>query len=285
MTVANQKISVILPVYNGGAYLMTAILSVIRQTYRNWELLLLDDGSTDHAVDQIDSLNDSRIKVFRDGINKGLATRLNEGVALASGEYIARMDADDIAFPERFARQINFLNTHPDVDLLGCRILVFREGAPPQVSGANLEHDEITRSPWRGFPLAHPSWMGRIEWFKRFPYYLPEFVRAEDQELLLRASSQSRYACLNEVLLAYRQNDFKFARTQLARRSILKAQWQNFSRNNQWKYALLAVFSYFSKTIVDILANFPGCDFLFFRRMGALASPDLIQQFKELELG
>ena len=92
----SQKVSVILPVFNGGQYLLPAVRSVVNQSYMNWEIILMDDGSTDDAVASVRFLNDPRIKIYQDGVNKGLAARLNEAVDLATGYYIARMDADDL---------------------------------------------------------------------------------------------------------------------------------------------------------------------------------------------
>lgn len=275
-------VTVVLPVFNGGAYLLPAVQSIRNQSFRDWELLLIDDGSTDHAVEGVIALGDSRITLIQDGKNKGLATRLNEGVKLAKGKYIARMDADDLAFPERLMRQFQFLELNPDVDLLGCRIAVFRAGKTPLVSGGNFTHQEICARPWRGFPLAHPTWMGRASWFRKFGYALPECVRAEDQELLLRSHFTSRFFCLDEVLLAYRQFDFRFRKTQLARISFLKAQIRIFLTQGLWHSLFLAIFYYCVKTGVDLLATLPGCERLFFKRMGTLAPPELIDQLKGL---
>lgn len=92
-------ISVLMPVLNGGKYLLHSVNSVIWQTYRNWELIILDDGSDDGAVDEIAELiQDSRVRIYKDGSNLGLSYRLNQGLLLSRGQYIARMDADDFSF-------------------------------------------------------------------------------------------------------------------------------------------------------------------------------------------
>ena len=198
-------VTVALAVLNGGEVLEHAVRSVMNQSWPHWELLLLDDGSTDEAVDCLPFLADPRIVVIRDGQNRGLASRLNQAVGMAEGKYFARMDHDDICHPERFARQVAFLDGHPEVDLLATQCLTMDEherlvGRLPSA----INHSDICRRPWQGFYMAHPSWMGRTEWFRRNVYQDPAPYCCEDQELLLRARYSSCYHTLPEHLLAYR---------------------------------------------------------------------------------
>ncbi len=197
--------TVALAVLNGGAVLEHAVRSVLNQSWPHWELLLLDDGSTDGAIEHLPFLNDPRIIVVRDGQNRGLASRLNQAVDMAKGKYFARMDHDDLCHPERFARQIAFLVEHPEVDLLATSCITMDEcerliGALPSA----VNHADICRRPWKGFYMAHPSWMGRTEWFRRNVYQNPAPYCCEDQELLLRAHYFSCYHTLPEYLLVYR---------------------------------------------------------------------------------
>lgn len=265
------SVTVVLPVYNGGKWLLPAVESIRRQTFLDWELLLIDDGSTDDAVQSVRSLSDSRIQIFQDGQNKGLATRLNEGIDMANGRYLARMDADDLVFPDRLAAQVDYLDRHPEVDLLATRIAVFGALPVPRVSASAIDHDGICKNPWRGIAMPHPTWMGRIEWFRKHRYYLPEYVRAEDQELLLRAMPTSRYACLDRVLLAYRQGAFSLFRTFRARRSVLAFQMRHFGMRREWRSLGFAFVSFLAKVGVDVLAALPGGESIFFRRMGQVA--------------
>jgi glycosyltransferase involved in cell wall biosynthesis len=206
----NQKpmVTVALAVLNGGAVLELAVRSILKQSWQHWELLLLDDGSTDGAIERLPFLTDPRITVVRDGKNRGLASRLNQAVDMAKGKYFARMDHDDISHPERFARQIAFLEGHLEVDLLATQCLTMDEleritGGLPSA----IDHAQICRRPWQGFYLAHPSWMGRTEWFRHNVYKDPAPYCCEDQELLLRAHYFSCYHTLPENLLAYRMRN------------------------------------------------------------------------------
>lgn len=240
-TLHNPTISVLLPVRNGEPYLRASLQSVLAQTWGDFEVLVLDDGSTDGSVSAAQALRDPRIRVVADGLALGLAPRLNQGVRLARGEFVARMDADDICLPARLEKQLSFLRAHPEVDLVGCRAAVFRScgevlGLLPFAAG----HEEICARPWHTIPLPHPTWMGRTRWFRDHPYRAPEVVRAEDQELLLRACADSRYACLPDVLLGYRLGAADLRKTLVARRSLLAAQWHLFIRRGQWGNAVLA---------------------------------------------
>src|SRR5271165_2292928 len=106
-------VSVLLPARNSAPTLALALRSVLAQTYAHWELLLLDDGSSDGTVELARGIADPRIRLLADGRWQGLGARLNQGLAAAQGELIARLDADDLAFPERFARQVEYLYKHP----------------------------------------------------------------------------------------------------------------------------------------------------------------------------
>lgn len=261
-------ISILLPAWNAEQTLDLALRSLLGQTFEDFEVLVLDDGSTDGTVAVANGIADPRVRVIEDGRRLGLARRLNLGIDLARGRYIARMDADDVSFPERFARQVGFLDAHPDVDLVGCRAVAFRsDGEILGLLPFAGSHEAMCARPWRGIPLPHPGWMGRREWFIRYRYGLPEVMRAEDQELLLRSHAESRFACLEEVLLGYRQGSFNLRKTLLARRSLLTAQLRYFIGQRQMSYALGALALTAARVVVDVLAALPRADRLYFVRM------------------
>jgi glycosyltransferase involved in cell wall biosynthesis len=236
------EISVLLPVRDGAQTLPLAMLSVLEQSFRDFELLVLDDGSADASPDIALRFGDARVRVLRDGMKRGLAARLNQGIDAAAGRYIARMDADDVCFPQRFARQVERLESDRVLDLVGCRALDFDDsGAITGLRPYRLSHAALCARPWNGFYLVHPSWMGRTAWFRRYRYQTPELVRAQDQELLLRAYPESCFAVVDEILLGYRSGSTALAKTLSARRCLLTAQIRRFAERREWRYLLLAM--------------------------------------------
>lgn len=194
-----------MPIFNAGSYLRKAVLSIIDQSFASWELMIIDDASTDGAVDSICDLRDPRIRIIEGKVNRGLAARLNEAICLASGKYFARMDQDDISHPERFAMQVAFLESNPRVDLVGTKCITIDEcGVINGCLPLAIEHEAICRHPWSGFYLPHPTWMGKLEWFQKHRYASPGPYFCEDQELLLRTYKESHFHVLPQALLAYR---------------------------------------------------------------------------------
>src|SRR5438128_1502737 len=215
-------VSVGLVVRNAERTLSLAVRSIVAQTYPHWELLVADDGSRDGTTKILHSFRDKRIHVIGHTQSLGLAARLNELTELSRGKYFARMDGDDFAFPERLAGQVRFLELHPEVDLLGCGTINFEgEGKIVGKSRAAATHEEICRHPWRGFPLSHPTWMGRSDWF-RANRYDARLRRAQDFDLLLRTFQTSRFHCLAEPLLGYRVEQFTLPRQFRSRKNVIR---------------------------------------------------------------
>lgn len=248
-------VTVAISVFNGGDLLTLSIRSVLNQSWTNWELILLDDGSTDGSIDRLECLCDPRITVVRDGFNRGLGARLNQAISLASGKYFARMDHDDICHPERFKYQVEYLEAHEEVDLLAVRCITIDDsdcivGALPYAE----EHAEICRRPWQGFYMAHPTWMGKTRWFKEHGYQAPAPYCCEDQELLLRAYETSCYHALENSLLAYRVRSFtpwkKQFRTHVAMGWM---QWMHFCSQSQYGRALLSSLVMVLRVVYDVL--------------------------------
>ncbi|MDQ6998485.1 MAG: glycosyltransferase family 2 protein [Mariprofundus sp.] len=199
-------VTIALPVYNGAATLSVAICSMLMQSFSDWELIILNDASTDDSLAVMRSFDDSRIRLVEGEGNIGLSARLNMAMDMARGEYFARMDQDDISFPQRLEKQLAYLQAHPDVDLLSANVVVF-EGTDEVLGQWDVgsgTHEYICRHPWRGFYMAHPTWMGRLHWFRHYRYRTCA-DGAEDQDLLYRSFRQSHFACLSEPLLAYRE--------------------------------------------------------------------------------
>ena len=123
----NIKISVVMAVYNGEKYLRSAIDSILSQTYIDFEFIIIDDCSTDNTANILESYTDSRIQIIRNEKNLRLPASLNKGLKIAKGKYIARMDADDIAMPDRFEKQVKYLEAHQEVAVIGGSFQVFNE--------------------------------------------------------------------------------------------------------------------------------------------------------------
>ncbi len=276
------EVSVLLPVRDGTRTLALAMLSVLEQSFRDFELLVLDDGSVDASPDIALRFGDPRVRLLRDGMKRGLAARLNQGIAAATGRYIARMDADDVCFPDRFARQVARLNSEPSLDLVACRTLVFDDsGAVIGLSPFRLSHEALCAQPWNGFYLVHPSWMGRADWFRCYRYQTPEVVRAEDQELLLRAYPDSRFAVLDEILLGYRMGPTALRKLLSARRNLLAAQIGRFAQRRQWRNLLLAMLATGLKLPRDLL--FSSASGRRWRdHRGGKVSPETVKVWAEL---
>lgn len=227
-------VTVVLPALNAEHTIAQAISSVLVQTLPDFELLVIDDGSSDCTSRIVSAFRDGRIRLISDGRRLGLARRLNQGIALSSGKYLARMDSDDICFPDRFAKQVEYLETHPSVDLLAARAVAFNERAGAiRILPFRETHEAICARPWLGFYMPHPTWMGRLEWFRKYQYRLPEVLRAEDQELLLRSFDSSRFHCLDEVLLAYREGPIAFRKRLTARLHLMAAQVRVFAAKRE----------------------------------------------------
>ena len=194
-------VTVGLPMYNPGRFLDLAVRSVFAQTYDNWELIILDDGSTDGSLELARRIRDPRVNVFSDGKNRGLPYRLNQILDLASGQFIARMDADDLMHPERIESQVKHLLTHPEVDAVTTgAILIDRENRPVALrKGQKPSLLEVFR---RGGYL-HPSLMARADWY-RGHRYSEAYPRAEDREFFIRAHVSSRIDVLEKALYFYR---------------------------------------------------------------------------------
>ena len=242
-----------MPVFNAGEFLRPALVSIINQTYTNWELVIIDDGSTDGCFGNLPELNDSRIKVLRDGKNKGIAIRLNEIIDIAEGEYFARMDSDDVSHPQRFELQLKHLQSYAHLDLVAAR--VFTIDKKSKITGElpfRESHDEICARPWIGFYMPHPSWMGTIDWFKKNRYTEPAFYLCEDQELLLRSFSTSKFSTLNQHLLSYRiNNTVKIKKLFKTRVAFFDAQLQYFTSKRNYFFLMLAFLVLLGRVVKD----------------------------------
>lgn len=227
-------ITVGMSVRNCEETLPLSLVSILRQTFENWELILLDDCSTDATIRVVQSFSDDRIRLIQGRRPRGLAYRLNQAIDLARGKYFARMDGDDVSLPERFDRQVSFLDANPEIDLLGTGGVVFSgDGQVLGVRETPANHGEICRRPWSGFYLAHPSWMGRMEWFRTYRYDA-QLGKAQDYDLLLRSYERSLFAALPEALIGYREERLDRKKSFASRLATVTSQWRFARSRRSW---------------------------------------------------
>jgi glycosyltransferase involved in cell wall biosynthesis len=200
-------LSVIMPVYNAEKYVYEAIDSILKQSFVDFELLIFDDCSTDSSREIILSFRDSRIRLIDSSVNTGYVKHLNEGLLQAKGKYIARMDADDIALPDRFLLQVQYLHQHEDVAVCGSWIEFI--GSKHGVLDYPADHINIvTHLLLFGNAMAHPAVMMRKSVLTAHQLsYEASLEPAEDYELWNRISTVAQLHNIPQVLLKYRVHD------------------------------------------------------------------------------
>jgi glycosyltransferase involved in cell wall biosynthesis len=210
-------ISVCMPVYNAKRYLEEAIESILGQTFKDFEFLISDDGSTDRSLAILKryAAQDGRIRLWSRP-NAGYVVRLNEMLHQARGDLIARMDADDVALPERFAQQVEFLRSHPEVDVVGgARENIDSKGRLLFVHHEAESHDDMQSQFLNGFcPISHPTVMMRRRAVLAVGGYRTEMMPAEDVDLWLRMSERGRLANLADVMVRYRIHESSVSASQ-----------------------------------------------------------------------
>ncbi len=197
------KISVIMPAYNAEKYIAEAIESILNQTFDDFEFIIIDDGSTDGTVCVVKGYSDKRILFYQNEHNMGVATTLNRGLGLATGEYIARMDSDDISLPERFEKQVCYMDEHPECAVLGAGIEMFVAQRGQRTFSQAAE--ELKVDLLFGCCFAHPVVMLRARCFGKTGFrYDNDFNKMEDYDLWDRVSQEHDIAALPDILLQYR---------------------------------------------------------------------------------
>lgn len=220
------RVSVLMPVYNAAPYVEQAIQSILLQTYRDFKLIVIDDGSCDGSIEVISSFTDSRIHILRNSVNRGIEHCLNMGLETADGEYIARMDADDYSLPDRLSAQVNYLDGHPDVGVCGTGYLTMQNETvmlpeDPEIIKCTL----LLRN-----CLAHPTVMLRraLAVHNEASFYNDSYRFAEDYHLWVKLSRRTRLVNLPEVHLLYRShsnqisNTYKYEQQKQVNRIILE---------------------------------------------------------------
>jgi len=227
-----------IPFYNNETTLRNAIQSVINQTFQDWLLILMNDGSTDQSLEIAKQFESKKVIVFDDGENKGLISRLNQLIDMCESPFFVRMDSDDIMVPERLEKQISLLVRDTEVDLTGSSAYIIDE--KNRITGIRMTSfksvslDNILK---KGL-FIHPTVTGRTKWFKKYKYK-HEFDRAEDLELWCRSCKTSNFVTIEEPLLFYRDpakmNLTKYKDSSKTVRRIIKL----YASNRKQKVLLL----------------------------------------------
>ena len=200
------KISVILPNYNGGQYIQSAIQSILDQTFTDFELIVIDDKSTDNSVDVINQIKDSRIRLIKHSQNTGIVGALNTGINNAKGEYLARMDADDISLSDRFEKCIKVFEDNAEIGVVASWMQTFgNEKELWKYWDGNIQ---IQEEFWFGSPIPHPASMFRMSLVKKYNIeYQSIYPHMEDYLLFYNLSKHTKTHIIPEVLFKYRLHE------------------------------------------------------------------------------
>lgn len=198
-------VTVFMPVYNSEQYIKEAVESILNQTYKNLEIILVDDGSTDRSIEIIKSYKDDRIRLIQNEKNMGIPYTRNVGLKEAKGKYIAIMDSDDIATPKRIERQVDYLEKNPDIDAVGSYYIQFGEKAEKKVTPKYTKPEELKIMLMFYNPIANPSATVRKETLDKhnIKYNLDFFV-AQDYQLWVQLAKVGKIEIIPEFLLKYR---------------------------------------------------------------------------------
>jgi glycosyltransferase involved in cell wall biosynthesis len=212
--VSKPEVSVIMPVYNAAPYLREAIDSIVAQTFQSWELILLNDGSTDDSLQIAQSYTDSRFKILDSEKNHGLIYQLNRGMEAAQGRYIARLDADDIALPGRLQRQFDYLEQHPETGLLGGFARVI---GTDEIMQHSTNREEIVIELLYRNAFIHSTVMFRKSVYMSVSGgFKEDYKHAEDYHMWQLFALHTGVANLTEVLIQYRMHEQQVSRVHAA---------------------------------------------------------------------
>lgn len=201
----SPKISVVMSVYNGMPYLKKAAMSILDQTFKDFEFIIVNDASTDDTSEYLKNLNDRRVKIIKNPKNIGVAESLNKALLIARGDYIARMDADDISLPNRLKTQLAYMEDHPEISLCGCWVeLIDKSGKKIGTKEYPAKSENIKSALLKYNCIIHPTFFSKREFYQELKGYDPKFDFAEDYELLMRARDRFQMANVNKVLFKWR---------------------------------------------------------------------------------
>lgn len=228
----NPKITVLMPVYNAERYLAEAIDSILNQTFRNFEFLIINDGSRDKSLKIINSYNDSRIRIINHQENKGLVCRLNEGIKLSKAALIARMDADDVSDPSRLEIQYAYKQKHPDIIAFGSFAkLINAKGSQIGLPIKSITCEALDRIMAVNNPFNHSSMLMEKNKIISVGGYKNSVSGAEDYDLWMRCIQIGRMTNIDKYLISYRIHDLSKSNT----KSIILDKDTNICKTSHWQ--------------------------------------------------
>lgn len=259
-------VTIAIPVYNCERFIKQSITSVLNQTYKNFELIVTDDGSTDNTLGVLQSIHDPRLKVISDGENRGISYRLNQQIDLAHGFYFVRMDGDDLMFPNRVEEQLKFMQNHPEIDVCGSKAVVI--GDKNEILGmrGTAKSPQNIKDVFLYGRFIHPTVMGKIEWFRKWRYR-ENMSGCEDLDLWIRSYDESNFSNMEEPLLFYRDPmTFKLKTFIKRQKQITLCHWDNRERiPNTWTF-LQCYSKIFIAATAALLLCAIHCDSLWIKR-------------------
>ena len=207
MTTSRPKVSVFMPVYNAGIDLIEAVQSILDQTFSDFEFVIVNDGSTDNSMELLQQFNDSRIRIINNDGNKGLIASLNIGLELCVGEYIVRMDQDDISLPTRIEKQVEFMDQHPEYGLIGSWFQDFGDNIESKLVCYSSDDTQIRIRHLYQTHISHPTALLRNSVIKENNLkFDPAFVHGEDYEFWVRMSAYCKLSNIPELLVLKRDH-------------------------------------------------------------------------------
>ena len=274
-----MPVTIAIPFFNAENYILDAIRSIFAQTYTDWELFLIDDGSTDNSLKLVQKIDDPRVKIISDGKNKRLAGRLNEVPNYANFDFILRMDADDMIFPTKIKRQLDIFETFPDLDIVTTGVYSVTNDLKIQgVRGMDYYLPEFDDIISRRKGVVHAAMMVKKSWYTRNKY--DESLKiAQDLDLWIRASKANDFKIksINEYLYIYREEG-NVTKDKLVRAySNERAMIRKYAISNKFK---LITKSYLKSLVVRGLALFGRINSLQKRRSDFEISATLQNEFQ-----
>lgn len=278
-------VSITSAIYNEENYLLDMVKSVFAQTFTDWELILVDDDSTDNSLEIARSIDDSRVRLFANPQNMGRSKTLNRITTLARGKYIARMDADDICCIERIEKQVKLMESQPDVDIVGTGMCYLDKNDKPLGHRyAPSSHAEICSQPNRTFAISHGSLLGKKSWFEK-NLYDESISLAIDFNLFFRTYKHSTFANVPEPLYYYRlDQSFSLKQQWVAREASARFLFNHYKEAGDWWRAFTNGVVQYSKFATTVLIFSAGLrKKLMARRFELLAKDEKESYMKEIK--